>query len=163
MAEQNPIRYQDLITPDDSIEKLIGQLEQLQQSYTNMANSMKSQAQQVADSLRQVSGATEQGRKKIKDSNDEAARLERAYKQLDAALASNAKEIAKLNVLRREANNYNKNLILRGKEEIKTREQIKNASYQQLSAQYSLNKAYINSLSAVERNTKANKEYIKTT
>lgn len=163
MAEQNPIRYQDLITPDDSIEKLIGQLEQLQQSYTNMANSVKSQAQQVAESLRQVSGATEQGRKKIKDSNDEAARLERAYKQLDAALASNAKEIAKLNVLRREANNYNKNLILRGKEEIKTRQQIKEASYQQLSAQYSLNKAYINSLSAVERNTKANKEYIKTT
>ena len=163
MAEQNPIRYQDLITPDDSIEKLIGQLEQLRESYTNMANSVKSQAQQVAESLRQVSGATEQGRKKIKDSNDEAARLERAYKQLDAALASNAKEIAKLNVLRREANNYNKNLILRGKEEIKTREQIKNASYQQLSAQYSLNKAYINSLSAVERNTKANKEYIKTT
>lgn len=163
MAEQNPIRYQDLITPDDSIEKLIGQLEQLRESYTNMANSVKSQAQQVADSLRQVSGATEQGRKKIKDSNDEAARLERAYRQLDAALASNAKEIAKLNVLRREANNYNKNLILRGKEEIKTREQIKNASYQQLSAQYSLNKAYINSLSAVERNTKANKEYIKTT
>lgn len=163
MAEQNPIRYQDLITPDDSIEKLIGQLEQLQQSYTNMANSVKSQAQQVAESLRQVSGATEQGRKKIKDSNDEAARLERAYKQLDAALASNAKEIAKLNVLRREANNYNKNLILRGKEEIKTREQIKNASYQQLSAQYSLNKAYINSLTAVERNTKANKEYIKST
>ena len=163
MAEQNPIRYQDLITPDDSIEKLIGQLEQLRESYTNMANSVKSQAQQVAESLRQVSGATEQGRKKIKDSNDEAARLERAYKQLDAALASNAKEIAKLNVLRREANNYNKNLILRGKEEIKTREQIKNASYQQLSAQYSLNKAYINSLTAVERNTKANKEYIKST
>ena len=79
------------------------------------------------------------------------------------SLVINAKEIAKLNVLRREANNYNKNLILRGKEEIKTREQIKNASYQQLSAQYSLNKAYINSLSAVERNTKANKEYIKTT
>lgn len=160
---ENPIRYQDLILPDDSITKLIEQLEQLNTSYTNMANSVKSQAQQVAESLRQVSGATEQGRKKIKESNDEAARLERAYKQLDAALASNAKEIAKLNVLRREANNYNKNLILRGKEEIKTREQIKNASYQQLSAQYSLNKAYINSLSAVERNTKANKEYIKTT
>ena len=163
MAEQNPIRYQDLILPDDSIEKLIGQLEELQQSYTNMANSVKSQAQQVADSLRQVSGATEQGRKKIKESNDEAARLEKAYKKLDEALSANAKEIAKLNIVRREANNYNKQMVLRGKEEIKTRQQIKEASYQQLSAQYSLNKAYINTLSATERNTKANREYIKTT
>ena len=68
MAEQNPIRYQDLILPDDSIEKLIGQLEELQQSYTNMANTIKSQSQQVAESLRQVSGATEQGRKRIKES-----------------------------------------------------------------------------------------------
>ena len=163
MAEQNPIRYQDLITPDDSIEKLIGQLEELQQSYTNMANSVKSQAQQVAESLRQVSGATEQGRKTLKESNDEAARLEKAYKKLDEALSANAKEIAKLNIVRREANNYNKQMVLRGKEEIRTRQQIKEASYQQLSAQYSLNKAYINTLSATERNTKANREYIKTT
>lgn len=160
---ENPIRYQDLISPDDSITKLIEQLEQLNTSYTNMANGVRQQAADLSANLKKVSGATAEGRKAISEQSEEAKRLERAYKQLDAALASNAKEIAKLNVLRREANNYNKNLILRGKEEIKTREQIKNASYQQLSAQYSLNKAYINSLSAVERNTKANKEYIKTT
>lgn len=160
---ENPIRYQDLISPDDSITKLIEQLEQLNTSYTNMANSVRQQAADLSANLKKVSGATAEGRKAISEQSEEAKRLERAYKQLDAALASNAKEIAKLNVLRREANNYNKNLILRGKEEIKTREQIKNASYQQLSAQYSLNKAYINSLSAVERNTKANREYIKTT
>ena len=160
---ENPIRYQDLISPDDSITKLIEQLEQLNTSYTNMANGVRQQAADLSANLKKVSGATAEGRKAISEQSEEAKRLERAYKQLDAALASNAKEIAKLNVLRREANNYNKNLILRGKEEIKTREQIKNASYQQLSAQYSLNKAYINSLSAVERNTKANREYIKTT
>ena len=160
---ENPIRYQDLISPDDSITKLIEQLEQLNTSYTNMANSVRQQAADLSANLKKVSGATAEGRKAISEQSEEAKRLERAYKQLDAAFASNAKEIAKLNVLRREANNYNKNLILRGKEEIKTREQIKNASYQQLSAQYSLNKAYINSLSAVERNTKANREYIKTT
>jgi methyl-accepting chemotaxis protein len=60
--EQNPIRYQDLIAPDDSIEKLIGQLEQLQEAYKNMADSIKSQAKEVSDSLSKVSGATEQGR-----------------------------------------------------------------------------------------------------
>ena len=161
MAEQNPIRYADLISPDDSIERLITQLEQLQTSYGNMANSVKSQAQQVAASLQTVSGATEQGRKTIKESNDEAARLEKAYKQLDAALSNNAKEIAKLNIIRREQNNINKQMILRGKEEINTAEKIKNASYQQLSAQYSLNKAYINTLTLKQREQKENKELIK--
>ena len=43
MAE-NPIKYSDLIVPDDSIEKLIGQLEHLQESYTGMADSIKAQA-----------------------------------------------------------------------------------------------------------------------
>ena len=62
MAEQNPIRYQDLISPDDSIEKLIGQLEELQKSYKNMADIVKKSAQELADSLQKVSGATEEGK-----------------------------------------------------------------------------------------------------
>lgn len=161
--EQNPIRYQDLISPDDSIEKLIGQLEQLNNVYTGMANEVKTQAQGIASSLKNISGATAEGRKATKDASDEAKRLEKAYKALDAALATNAKEIAKLNIVRREANNYNKQMVLRGNEEIKTRKQIAEASYQQLSAQYSLNKAYINTLNATDRQVKANKELIQTT
>lgn len=163
MPEQNPIRYQDLIAPDDSIEKLIGQLEQLQEVYGKMAEDIKRQASELSASLTKVSGATQQGQKAIKDSNTEAAKLEKAYKQLDFALSQTAKEIARLNVVKREANNYNKQMVLRGKEEIKTMEQIKNASYQQLSAQYSLNKAYLNSLTAADRKIKSNKELIKTT
>lgn len=160
---ENPIRYSDLISPDDSIEKLIGQLEQLNEAYTGMAESVKAQASSVASSLRNVSGATEAGRKATKDASDEALRLERAYKQLDVALGQNAKEIARLNEIKREANNYNKNMVKLGGEEIKTREQISQATYNQLSAQYSLNKAYLNSLNAEEREIKANKELIKTT
>ena len=163
MAEQNPIRYQDLITPDDSIEKLIGQLEELQKVYTGMVNEVKQQAETLASSLTKVSGANEKGRKSISQASDEAKRLEKAYKQLDAALSANAKDIARLNVVKREANNYNKQMVLRGKEEITTRQQIKEASYQQLSAQYSLNKAYINSLSLGDRQLKKNKELIKST
>ena len=44
MGEQNPIKYSDLISPDDSIEKLITQLESLQETYTGVANSVKAQA-----------------------------------------------------------------------------------------------------------------------
>lgn len=163
MPEQNPIRYQDLITPDESIEKLIEQLEKLQEVYNSMAADVKRQAAELAASLTKVSGATEQGRKAIKNSNTDAAKLEKAYKQLDFALSETAKEIARLNVVKREANNYNKQMVLRGKEEIKTMEQIKNASYQQLSAQYSLNKAYINSLSAADRKIKSNRDLVKST
>lgn len=163
MVEQNPIRYQDLITPDDSIEKLIGQLEELQKVYTGMVNEVKTQAETLASSLTKVSGANEKGRKSISTASEDAKRLERAYKQLDAALSANAKDIARLNAVRREANNYNKQMVLRGKEEIATRKQIKEASYQQLSAQYSLNKAYINSLTATDRLNAKNRELIKTT
>ena len=163
MPEQNPIRYQDLITPDDSIEKLISQLQELQKVYTGMVNEVKTQAETLASSLTKVSGANEKGRKSISTASEDAKRLERAYKQLDAALSANAKDIARLNAVRREANNYNKQMVLRGKEEIATRKQIKEASYQQLSAQYSLNKAYINSLTATDRLNAKNRELIKTT
>lgn len=163
MAEGNPIRYQDLIAPDDSIEKLIGQLQNLEETYSGMVKTVQSQAQQVANSLKTVSGATEQGRTKIKEQSEEAKRLEKAYKQLDAALAANAKEIARLNAVKREANYYNKMMVQRGKEEITTMQQIKEASYQQLSAQYALNKAYINSLTATDRKIAKNKELINST
>ena len=162
MAE-NPIKYSDLIQPDDSIEKLVRQLDEANAAYTDMAQNIKARAVSISESLKTMTGATEQGRKKIKESNEEAARLSRAYKQLDAAISANAKEIARLNVVRREANNYNKQMVLRGNEEIKTMQQIKEASYQQLSAQYSLNKAYINSLSATDRKIAKNKELIKST
>ena len=163
MADNNPIKYSDLISPDDSIEKLIGQLEELNTSYTNMATSIKQQASTLVVSLGKVSGATSQGRKAIKEADEETKRLEKAYKQLDAALSVNAKEIARLNVVKREANNFNKQMVLRGKEEISTLQQIKEASYQQLSAQYSLNKAYINSLTAKDREIQKNRELIQTT
>ena len=163
MAEQNPIRYQDLISPDDSIEKLIGQLEELQQSYKNMADIVKKSAQELADSLQKVSGATEEGKKKISESNKEADKLQKAYKKLDEAMSVNAREIQRVNQARKEWNNYVKQTNQRGQEEIRTMEQIKNASYKQLSAQYALNKAYINSLTAKDRAIKKNKELINST
>lgn len=163
MAEQNPIKYSDLISPDDSITQLIGQLEQLNTVYTDMTNNVKSQAQQMATSLQKVSGATAQGQQATKQAAKDVDDLEKAYRALDKAYSDNAKEIARLNALKREANNYNKWLVLRGKEEISTMEQIKNATYQQLSAQYSLNKAYLNNISAVDRENKENKKLVETT
>ena len=163
MAEQNPIRYQDLITPDDSIEKLVSQLQELQEAYASMANTIKQEAQQIAESLAKVSGANEQGKKKIAESNTEATKLQQAYKKLEEAMSANGKQIQRLNRTRSEYVKYQKMMQQRGKEEIRTMQQIKEASYQQLSAQYSLNKAYINSLTAKDRNIQKNKELIRST
>ena len=91
MAEQNPIRYQDLIAPDDSIEKLIGQLTQLNEAYTGMADSVKAQAAEVAASLRNVSVATSSGQAATKNATAEADRLAKAYRDLAFARSDTAK------------------------------------------------------------------------
>ena len=56
--EENPIKYSDLITPDDSIEKLIAQLEKVTEAYNGLAASVKSQAASISSSLKTISGAT---------------------------------------------------------------------------------------------------------
>ena len=159
----NPIKYSDLILPDDSIEKLVQQLTEANNLYMSLAENIKKEAQQMQSSLKGLAGTTEENRQRIKDSATESDRLAKEYKKLEQAMDKNAKEIARLNIARRQMTNYQKQSVLRGKEEIRTMEQIKNASYQQLSAQYALNKAYINQLTAKERNIKKNRELIEST
>ena len=40
----NPIKYSDLVKPDDSIEKLIKQLDELNDSYMNFTENVKKNA-----------------------------------------------------------------------------------------------------------------------
>ena len=94
--EENPIKYSDLIAPDDSIEKLIGQLERLQETYTGVANSVKAQAAAMNASLRSVSGATQEGRAATKGAAQDADRLTKAYRDLAFARSETAKQIAEL-------------------------------------------------------------------
>ena len=156
MAEQNPIRYQDLITPDDSIENLILQLTELNKAYTGMADSVKQQASQVAASLRQVSGATASGQKATRDANQEVNRLAKAYQDLEFAQSDTAKRIQELKNLRNEENRMTKLQIQLSRSAA--------GSYNALSAQYSLNKLAINNLTKAEReNDPAAKKLIEDT
>ena len=143
MAEQNPIRYSDLISPDDSIEKLIGQLEELNTAYTGMANSVRAQAASVAASLKNVSGATEAGRSATKAASDDAKKLEKAYRDLAFARSDTAKKIAELKMAQQEENRITKLTTILNNTEA--------GSYAHLSAQYSLNKIQLNQLTAAER------------
>ena len=150
MAEQNPIKYSDLITPDDSIEKLIGQLEQLTQVYSGVAESVKAKAQTMAASLRAVSGATEEGRASTKNAASDADRLTKAYEALSFARSETARKIAELKEQQKQEQQITKLNV-----------QLNNASagsYNALSAQYRLNKIALNNLTAEER---ANLPYAK--
>lgn len=144
MADNNnPIKYSDLVKPDDSITKLIAQLDQLGDAYMNTLNNIKSEAITVKAALQGVSGATETGRKSIQGATSDADKLAKAAREVRFAESENAKTLAQLNQARKEANELNK-LIVR-------RNQAAEGSYNKLSAQYSINKIYLNNMTVEER------------
>lgn len=144
MADNNnPIKYSDLISPDNSITDLIKQLDELSDTYTNALKNIKAEAIQLADILKKVSGATEDGRKTTKKAADDAERLARAQRDLAFAESENAKKLAELKLAQQEANQINKLIVKIN--------QSAEGSYNRLSAQYSLNKIYLNNMTKAER------------
>ena len=144
MADNNnPIKYSDLISPDNSITDLIKQLDELSDTYTNALKNIKAEAIQLAEILKKVSGATEDGRKTTKKAADDAERLARAQRDLAFAESENAKKLAELKLAQQEANQINKLIVKIN--------QSAEGSYNRLSAQYSLNKIYINNMTKAER------------
>ena len=144
MADNNnPIKYSDLVSPDDSITKLINQLDQLSDAYMNTLKNIKSEAITVKATLEGVSGATENGRKTIRGASADTDKLTRAAKDLAFAESENAKRLAELKQAQKEANELNK---------LTTRlNQSAKGSYNRLSAQYSINKIYLNNMTVEER------------
>ena len=148
MNTDNPIKYSDLIQPDDSITKLIKQLDELSDSYMNVYENIRKNAIAVKASLEGVSGATEQGRKTIRAAADDSDKLTKALKERQFAESELAKQIAEVKAATHEANVI-----------AKMQAKLANSaagSYDALSAQYSLNKMILNQMSAEER--KATKE-----
>lgn len=146
----NPLKYSDLIQPDDSIEKAISQLERLNATYADTLKNVKDEAIKLQASIEGVSGATEQHRTKIREATEQVDKLSKAQKALDDAMDDTAKQIAELKMKLQEQNNINKLYVKRGEEEINLNN-LKTKSYEQLSAQYSLNKIRLNKMSAEER------------
>lgn len=144
MADNNnPIKYSDLVSPDSSITDLIKQLDELSDTYTNALKNIKAEAIQLAAVLQKVSGATEDGRNTTKKAADDAERLARAQRDLSFAESENAKKLAELKLAQQEANQINKLVVKIN--------QSAEGSYNKLSAQYSLNKIYLNNMTKAER------------
>ena len=94
MAEDDKIKYSDIIQPDDSIEKLVKQLGELNQQYEVMVNAIRAGADRVVYALKSVSGATSDGRKSIDEATASTSRLERAQNELKLAMSDTGKQIA---------------------------------------------------------------------
>lgn len=150
-TNNNPIYYKDLVSPDNSITDLIKQLDELSDSYTNALQNIKREAIQLTQVLQSVSGATEQGQKVTKQAASDADRLARAQRELAFAESENAKKLAEIKLAQQEANQLNKLMVKLN--------QSAEGSYNKLSAQYSINKIYLNSMTEAERkNTKEGRE-----
>ncbi|MGL5979479.1 MAG: hypothetical protein ACRCZY_01115, partial [Phocaeicola sp.] len=113
----------------------------------------------LTQALEKVSSSTESGRTTTKNAAAESDKLARAQRDLAFAESENAKALALLKNAQKEANDMTKLLIKRGDEEI-TMANLKSKSYNQLSAQYSMNKIVLNSMTAAEReSTEAGKKF----
>lgn len=104
MAEDDKIKYSDIIEPDDSIEKLVKQLGELNQSYETMVNAIRAGADRIVHSLKSASGATSEGRKAIDEAVVSTSRLERAQNELELALSDTGRQIAWLKAQTSDAN-----------------------------------------------------------
>ena len=155
-AETNPIYYKDLVSPDNSITDLIRQLDELSDTYMNTLKNIKGEAIQLTTVLKSVSGATEEGRQATRKASDDADKLARAYRETAFAESETAKKIAELKQATKEANELNKlNVKLA---------QSAEGSYNKLSAQYSINKIYLNNMTKAEREqTEEGKRLVKQT
>ena len=152
----NPLKYSDLLQPDNSIQQAIDQLEQLNKTYAQTLQTVKNEAIRLQASIEGVSGATEQHRTRIRNTASETDKLADAQRKLEEALSSNAVELAKLKEQQREAQNIAK---LQAKLNLS-----EEGSYNALSAQYSLNKIQLNKLSQEYReNTEEGKRLVKET
>lgn len=143
MDNPNPIYYRDLVTPDDSIQKLIEQLTALIAKYEEAKQKIQGSAAEMAQQMKNVSGATEEQRQQIALVTAQSEKLAANYERY--------------NQQEREAYRQKQSLIQATKEEQqidKLLVQIKNSaagSYNRLSAMYRLNKIRLNEMTAEER------------
>lgn len=104
----NPIKYSDLIQPDDSINRAIKELESLNATYSETLKLVSSQALELKASVEKVNSTTKEGRKAIDDSAVAAQRLAAAQRDLNIAMSETGADIVELKYLTAQQNKLNK-------------------------------------------------------
>ena len=155
MAE-NPIKYSDLIQPDESISNLVKQLDEANDAYNNMAKSIKAQAVSISEGLKVISGATESGRASTRAYSQDAEKLLKAERDLNFARSETARKIAELNAMKKDEQTITKLTVQLNR--------TQEGTYEHLAAQYGLNKIRLNAMTEeYRRNTEEGQKLEKET
>lgn len=143
MDNPNPIKYSDLIKPDNSIVDAIAQLTDLIAVYDKAQAKIQATATETAKNVNGLSGATDEQRKAILSNAEATEKLLAEYKKLGEAELAAQVEKARLTEASAEERRIAKLLV-----------EINNSaegSYKRLSAQYRLNKIALNEMSEAQR------------
>ena len=92
--DDDKIKYEDLISPDDSVKNLIEQLTERNKTYGTVLEVVKTGAKDIVAQLKSMSTATNEGRAEIDEATAAANRLARAQKELKFAMSDTGKEVA---------------------------------------------------------------------
>ena len=143
MDNPNPILYSDLIKPDDSITKLMDQLDELITKYDGAKQKIQGAASEIAKGLQGVAGASEEQRKAIQLATEQSDKLVAEYRDVTTAQWKATQAFAEAAAAKKESAQIDKLVT-----QINTSVE---GSYNRLSAQYRLNKIRLNEMSAAER------------
>lgn len=103
-ADDSFIRYSDFIVPDDSIEKLIGLLEQVNTHMTKVAQSVPITAEKMTAAIKKVTGVTTDGENALAEMATFIEKLEKSYRDLAYAQSDFGKATAVVKEQIKEAN-----------------------------------------------------------
>lgn len=143
MADDGKIHYSDLIQPDDSIDKLISKLGDIDKYLAKVSTGLKDYAVKLASSLKSASAATSQGREGILSEANAVEMLSQTMEQLVFASSSAGKLQA---FLKQQISATNKSTL----EQIKAAD-LMIGSYDKLKYDLSQSISLYKSLSAAER------------
>ena len=143
MDNPNPIYYRDLITPDDSITKLMDQVDELINKYEGAKQKIQCAAAEITKGLQGVAGASEEQRKAIQLATEQSDKLVAEYRDVTTAQWKATQAFAEAAAAKKESAQIDKLVT-----QINTSVE---GSYNRLSAQYRLNKIRLNEMSAAER------------
>lgn len=93
-ADDSFIRYSDFIVPDDSIEKLIELLEQVNVHMTKVAQSVPATAEKMTAAIKKVTGVTTDGENALAEMATFIEKLEKSYRDLAYAQSDFGKAAA---------------------------------------------------------------------
>lgn len=143
-ADDDKIKFSDLIAQDDTINYMILQLDDLNKSFGTVVNAIRAGAIKITNAIKNMSGATSEGRQAIDDAAIAASRLERAQKELTFAMTDTGKQVAWLKEQTKDfnASSVNQKKIITSLE----------GSYVKLKAELKDNVDLWKSLSEAERN-----------